>query len=108
MYGAAVSSLPRLAPSSRNWTPATPTLSLALAVTESVPDTVAPSAGLVTLAVGGVVSDRGAVFTFTLTATAGPAVPAASPPRPPSGCVPLGLGGRVPQGGDRAGQGVTP
>src|SRR4051812_5831313 len=32
-YGAVVSSAPRLAPSSLNWTPTTPTLSLAVALT---------------------------------------------------------------------------
>src|SRR5688572_10754071 len=53
LYGAEVSSAPRLAPSSRNCTPATPTLSEALAVTVTVPETVAPPAGLVTLTVGG-------------------------------------------------------
>src|SRR5205823_9326691 len=55
-YGAAVSSVPRLAPSSLNWTPATPTLSEALAVTLVVPETGAPLAGAVMLTVGGVVS----------------------------------------------------
>src|SRR5437660_11980248 len=55
-YGAAVTSAPRLEPSSRNWTPATPTLSEAVADTNTVPDTVAPDAGAVTETVGGVVS----------------------------------------------------
>src|SRR5207245_2084060 len=55
-YGAAVSSAPMLAPSTLNWTPATPTLSAALAVTVTVPETVAPLAGEVMLTVGGVVS----------------------------------------------------
>ena len=44
------------APSSRNWTPATPTLSVALALTLTVPDTVAPAAGAVMATVGAVVS----------------------------------------------------
>src|SRR3989442_15412506 len=44
-YGAAGSSPPRLAPSNRNCTPTTPTLSEALAVTLVVPPTVAPGAG---------------------------------------------------------------
>src|SRR5688572_14420599 len=44
-YGAAVSSVPRLAPFSLNWTPAIPTLSLALADTVTVFETVAPAAG---------------------------------------------------------------
>src|SRR5688572_5098045 len=47
-YGAVVSSAPRLTPSRLNWTPTTPTLSLALAVTEIVPNTAAPAAGAVT------------------------------------------------------------
>src|SRR5216117_2877129 len=55
-YGDVVSSAPRLAPSSRNCTPATPTLSDALAVTATVPDTVAPEAGAVRVTLGGVVS----------------------------------------------------
>src|SRR5436190_593068 len=55
-YGAAASSTPRLAPSSRNCTPTTPTLSEALAVTLVVPPTVAPETGEVMLTVGGVVS----------------------------------------------------
>jgi hypothetical protein len=45
-YGAVVSSLPRKLPSSWNWTPATPTLSVAVAETVIVPVTVAPLAGL--------------------------------------------------------------
>jgi hypothetical protein len=55
-YGDVVSSA-RLTPSGLNCTPATPTLSLALAVTVSVPDTVGPDAGEVRETVGGVVSD---------------------------------------------------
>src|SRR5204863_405764 len=55
-YGAAASSTPRLAPSSRNCTPTTPMLSEALAVTLVVPPTVAPETGEVMLTVGGVVS----------------------------------------------------
>jgi hypothetical protein len=56
LYGAVVSSVPKGAPSSRNCTPATPTLSEASAVTATVPATVAPPAGLVTLTAGGVAS----------------------------------------------------
>jgi hypothetical protein len=41
-----------------NWTPATPTLSAALAVTVIVPETVASADGAVTETVGGVVSGR--------------------------------------------------
>jgi len=55
-YGDAVSSAPSAAPSSRNCTPATATLSDAFAVTEIVADTVAPAAGLVSETVGAVVS----------------------------------------------------
>src|ERR1700740_2710721 len=51
-YGAAVTSVPAFTPSSRNWTPATPALSEALAVTLIVPPTVAPGAGDVMLTVG--------------------------------------------------------
>src|SRR5207244_11299480 len=58
-YGADVSSVPRFAPSSSNCTPATPTSSDALAVTEVVPETVAPAAGAVSATVGGVVPAGG-------------------------------------------------
>jgi hypothetical protein len=50
-YGAVVTSAPRLAPSSLNWTPATvsdPTM-LTLALTGTVPETVEPEAGEVTV-----------------------------------------------------------
>src|SRR3989442_2222692 len=53
-YGAVVSSTPTFAPSRRNWTPTTPTLSDALALIVVVPETVAPLAGAVRLTVGGV------------------------------------------------------
>ena len=56
-YGDAVSSVPRFAPSSLNCTPATPTLSVALAETVTVPDT-APTPGEVIATAGGVVSDE--------------------------------------------------
>src|SRR5262249_10722750 len=53
----AVSSAPRLAPSSRNWTPTTATLSDAVAETVTlVPATVVPFTGAVTDTVGGVES----------------------------------------------------
>src|SRR5262249_53585095 len=67
-YGAVVSSAPSGAPSPKNCTPATPTLSAAVAVTEIAPDTVVPFAGEVMLAVGGVVSGGGALFTVTVIA----------------------------------------
>src|SRR6266571_495720 len=57
-YGAVVSSDPSVAPSSRNWTPATPTLSVALAATGIVPVRLDPARGEVTDAIGGVVSDE--------------------------------------------------
>src|SRR5207245_9838417 len=44
-YGDVVSSASRLPPSSWNWTPATPTLSEAVAETVMVPVTVAPEVG---------------------------------------------------------------
>src|SRR5436309_3287960 len=83
--GAAVSSVPRFAPSSRNWTPATPTLSAAVAVIVVVPETVAPFAGAVTLTVGGVVSLK----TVTVIAAEVVAFPAASRARAVSVCEPL-------------------
>src|SRR5207245_668045 len=55
-YGDVVSSAPRGAPSSWNWTPTTPTLSEALAVTAMLPVTVAPELGAVMLTVGAAVS----------------------------------------------------
>jgi hypothetical protein len=55
-YGGVVTWTPRLAPSSLNWTPATPTLSVALADTVTLPLTVAPARGAVMAIVGGVVS----------------------------------------------------
>src|SRR3981189_2789257 len=63
-YGAAVTSAPRLAPSSLNCTPATPTLAEAAAVTLSVPETVAPAVGEVTETDGAMLSLK------TLTVTA--------------------------------------
>src|SRR2546428_12806726 len=74
--GAEVSSAPRVAPSSLNWTPATPTLSEADAATGTAePDTVAPLAGAVSKTVGGVVS---VLATVTLTAAEVAVLPAAS------------------------------
>ena len=58
-----MSSAPRLAPSRVNWTPATPMLSAAVALTGVVPVTVAPAAGALTETVGGVMS----LLTVTLT-----------------------------------------
>ena len=58
-YGAVVSSAPTCAPSTKSFTPITPMLSDALAVTVIVAETVAPPAGDVTLTVGAVVSAGG-------------------------------------------------
>src|SRR6266705_770178 len=55
-YGGVVTAAPALRPSSWNCTPATPTLSEALAVTLIVPETVAPEAGELMLTVGPVAS----------------------------------------------------
>ncbi len=55
-YGAAVSSGPLAWPSTRNWTPVTPTLSAAEAATVTMSLTSAMSAGEVIATVGGVVS----------------------------------------------------
>ena len=60
-----MSSAPSAAPSSRNCTPTTPTLSLAVAETVTVPETVAPLAGAVIDTVGGVTSDRSKRVTVT-------------------------------------------
>ena len=62
-YGAEESSMPRFAPSSLNCTPTTPVSSPALAVTETVLETVAPAAGAVTATVGAVVSAGAAMRT---------------------------------------------
>jgi len=64
-------------PSIKIVTAVTPTLSLAEAVTLTVPDTVAPLAGAVMLIVGSVVSG-GRLLTVTLTTGAVPVLPAAS------------------------------
>src|SRR3989442_15983105 len=53
VYGAGVVSAPRLAPSSLNWTPTTPTVSVAFADTVIVPETVAPADGAVMETIGG-------------------------------------------------------
>ncbi len=71
-----MSRTPRFAPSSWNCTLATPTLSLAFAVTETVPLTVAPLAGAVIETVGGVVSAM--LLTFTATPALVVVFPAAS------------------------------
>src|SRR5215831_9829426 len=80
-YGEAVTSAPRFAPSSRNWTPATPMLSEALAETVIVPVTEEPLNGLVIETVGGVVSDGvsdSVLLAVTITAAEVVRFPAAS------------------------------
>src|SRR5436190_621318 len=84
-YGAAASSTPRLAPSSRNCTPTTPTLSEALAVTLVVPPTVAPETGEVMLTVGCVL----AALPVSVTAAEVVRLPAASRATAVSVCEPL-------------------
>jgi hypothetical protein len=64
-----------LAASSRNCTPATATLSAAVAVTLTVPTTVAPSAGALIATDGSVVS---AVADACASGEAGPTLPALS------------------------------
>ena len=84
-YGDAVSSAPRFAPSTLNCTPTTPTLSLALAATVIVLDTVAPPAGAVTETAGATVS----LNTVTVTAADVLALPAASRATAVNVCEPL-------------------
>ncbi len=70
-----MSGAPSATPSSVNWTLVTPTLSDALAVTVTVPDTVEPAAGAVTATVGPVVS---LVTVATASFDGAPTLPAAS------------------------------
>lgn len=58
-YGVEVSSAPRLRPSSLNWTPTTPVLSVAEAESGTEPDMVVPWSGVVMETVGEVVSGVG-------------------------------------------------
>src|SRR4051794_30976967 len=83
VYGAAVSSAPRFAPSSLNCTPATPVpASAALADTSTEPVTVDPAAGAVRDAVGAVASIVQAAV------AARPVLPAASVARTAKVCAP--------------------
>src|SRR2546426_862614 len=66
VYGDDVSSPPKLAPSSLNCTPTTPTLSEAVAATLTMPETVAPPAGLVIETAGGVLSVGEGVVPLTI------------------------------------------
>src|SRR5439155_663855 len=88
-YGAVVSSAPKLAPSILNCTPATPTLSAALAVIVTVAGTVWPFAGELMLTVGGVVSGGGALATVTVTGAEVLLLPAASRATAVRVCEPL-------------------
>src|SRR5437762_222289 len=83
--GAVVTSVPKFAPSTLNCTPATPTLSEALAVTVTVAETVAPALGEVTETDGGVVSLK----TVTVTAADVVRLPAASRAIAVTVCEPL-------------------
>src|SRR5262245_7404733 len=85
-YGAVVSSAPSAAPSRKNWTPATPTLSDALAVTVTEPLTVAPEVGEVTATVG---ADVSLLATVAVTAGEVAALPAASRARAVNACAPF-------------------
>src|SRR6185503_9627505 len=86
MYGATVSSAPRFAPSSRNWTPTTPMSSSASAATDTfAPLTLDPFAGAVRATVGAVRS----LATVTLTVVAVPVPPLVSRATAVRKCVPL-------------------
>ena len=84
-----MSSVPTADPSTKNWTPLTPTLSEAEALMVVVPETVAPEAGEVMLTVGGVVSGGGAFDTVTVTAVEVLWFPAASRALAVRKCEPL-------------------
>src|SRR5437016_3604331 len=80
-----MTSAPRLTPSSLNWTPTTPMLSVALAETVSVPETVAPAVGVMMEAAGGVMSVNVAVTVVAAeTVTMQGPVPAQPPPVQPA------------------------
>src|SRR5439155_1477788 len=82
-YGAAVTSAPRFVPSTLNCTPTTPTLSVAVAETVTVPDTLAAGAGALSDTVGRALS------TVTLTALLVALFPAASRATAVKVCAPL-------------------
>src|SRR2546425_607820 len=86
VYGATVTSAPRLAPSSLNCTPPTPTLSEAIAEIVTTLDTVAPLSGDVIETSGGVASP---FTTVTLTPAEAVLLPAASRATAVRMCVPL-------------------
>src|SRR2546427_6329498 len=75
-----MTSAPRLTPSSLNWTPTTPMLSVAFAATVRVPEIVAPAVGVMMEAAGGVMSVNVAV---TVVAALRVTVQAPGPEQPP-------------------------
>src|SRR2546427_12525018 len=75
-----MTSAPRLTPSSLNWTPTTPMLSVAFAATVRVPEIVAPAVGVMMEAAGGVMSVNVAV---TVVAALRGTVQAPGPEQPP-------------------------
>src|SRR5207249_3606194 len=79
---------PRFTPSTLNCTPRTPTLSVALAETVTVPVTESPATGAVMETAGGVVSGTG-LLTVTLTAAEVATLPAASRATAVTLCTPL-------------------
>src|SRR5712671_256441 len=68
-YGGTVSSVPICPPSTKNCTPANPTLSVAFAFTGTAPNTVVPAFGVVTVTVGGVPSGEAPVMSNASTTT---------------------------------------
>src|SRR5919201_5151408 len=104
-----MSTRPRLAPSRRNWTLATPTSSDAFAARATVPERVAPAAGAVSDTVGGVVSGGGGGGAFaTVTVIEGELAvfPAASRATAVSTCEPGSVdGGAQPKGRGLGGSG---
>jgi hypothetical protein len=88
--GGVVISAPRLTPSTANWTPATPTLSVAVALTVAVPEIVVPAVGVV-IATVGTVASSGVTVTSAETAR----LPAASRDRTRMIERPVGQPGRL-------------
>src|SRR5688572_27227255 len=78
LNGELVSSVPAFAPSTLNWTPTTRTLSDALALSVTVPDTVAPLAGAVSATDGACVSPLPPLLTVTVRIADVVTLPAAS------------------------------
>src|SRR2546428_670248 len=95
-----MTSAPRLTPSSLNWTPTTPMLSVAFAATVRVPEIVAPAVGVMMEAAGGVMSVNVAVTVVAALRVTGQAPGPEQPPpvQPPKVAAPVGLRGRVAAG----------